>query len=149
VTDDAFYLLDNNVVSHLSLQKLESAFFRERCNIPSEVLHEANGHRAMELLRAVEYRTTSYVLAALSEVLATVSPSDTSLIDLYADKGNADPLLIACALLETRKAELVLVKPLWFVVSNDKPVLAKAAVLGVAALSREEFLAAADHEWAA
>jgi hypothetical protein len=43
----------------------------------------------------------------------------------------------------------VLVKPLWFVVSNDKPVLAKAAVLGVAALSREEFLAAADHEWAA
>ncbi len=149
MTEDAFYFLDNNVVSHLSRQQLASAFFRERCHIPSEVLHEARGHRAIDLLQAVEYRTSARVLVALTEVLSTVSPTDTSLIDLYAGKGNADPILIACALLETRKAELLLVRPRWFVVSNDKPVHTKAADFGVATLSRDEFFSAVDGEWGA
>lgn len=30
--------------------------------------------------------------------MATISIDDTSLVDLYANLGNADPILVACAL---------------------------------------------------
>lgn len=141
---DSFYLLDTNVISHLTKPQLTSSFFAEYCRIPGEVFHEAGKRKA--LLPAL-YPTTVEVLEALRDVMATVTPEDTSLINLYANKGNADPLLIACALLETRRTEPLLVKPQWFVVSNDAAVRAKSADVGVEALTREEFFAATTDSW--
>lgn len=140
MTDDSFYLLDNNVVSHLSGRFLRSTFFEERCRIPSEVLYEARGHRSHDLLSRVEYKTDAAVLSTLFEVLQTVPASDSKLIDLYRNKGNADPILIACGLLETRKSSLMLVPPAWVVVSNDDPVRQKAEALDVQVMGRSEFM---------
>ncbi len=141
MNDDSFYFLDNNVVSHLAVRHLRSALFEERCRIPSEVLYEARGHRSHNLLSKVEYKTDVAVLGMLSEVLQTVPSSDTKLIDLYRNKGNADPILIACGLLETRNASQMLVPPTWFVVSNDDPVRQIAETLGVRVMGRPEFMA--------
>lgn len=140
MNEDAYYLLDNNVVSHLSRRDLGSALFTERCRVPSEVLHEARGNRHRGLLDAVEYRTDAAVLGALVDVLRTVSPSDTKLLDLYANKGNADPILVACGLVESRKSALMLVQPLWYVVSNDSHVRTRAEALGLRSMTRESFL---------
>lgn len=144
--NDAHHFLDNNVVSHLSKPQRESEFLCQYCHIPSEVLREA-GSRHLQVLRKVEYPTTPHVLEALREVMATVHVGDTRLVDLYANKGSADPLLVACALVETRRAELQLFAPQWIVVSDDNAVRATARVLGVEALSRDEFFSATATAW--
>lgn len=48
------YLIDNNVLSHLSPEQRASGFFRTRCRIPAEVLHEAEGYPDAETLKDVE-----------------------------------------------------------------------------------------------
>lgn len=142
--NDSFYFLDNNVVSHLTKSQLASSFFTERCRVPSEVFHEAGKRDA---IRGAVYPTTVEVLEALTEVMATIDPSDTGLVDLYANKGNADPMLVACALLETRRTAELLVKPDWFVVSNDVAVRTKAAHVGVNSLTREAFFSRTATFW--
>ena len=144
---EEMYLLDNNVLSHLSRAQRASAFFLERCRLPAEVLHEAGDHPDAATLKRVEYPTTARVLELLREVMATVPESDTALLDLYANKGAADPLLIACAVHATEEAAPLLWKPTWTIVSNDKAVRAKAAEFGVAACTREEFFARTQHDW--
>jgi hypothetical protein len=144
---DEMYLLDNNVLSHLSLAQRTSSFFLERCRLPLEVLHEAESYPDAATLKLVGYPTTARVLELLRRVMATVPESDTSLVDLYANKGAADPLLIACALHAAEEAAPLLWKPAWVVVSNDKAVRAKASELSVTAYTREEFLVATQHDW--
>ena len=141
---DTYYFLDNNVISHLSKVQLASAFFKAHCRVPSEVFHEAGANAD---LRVALYPTTAVVLLALCEVMASIRPDDTSLVDLYANKGNADPLLVACALVEIRLSESFLVKPTWCVVTNDAAVRAKANDFSIETLSREEFFAAIDSAW--
>lgn len=144
---DEMYLLDNNVLSHLSRAQRASTFFLERCRLPLEVLHEADGSPDIAALKQVGYATTARVLELLKDVMATVPESDTALVDLYANKGAADPLLIACALHASEEAAPLLWKPTWVVVSNDKAVRTKAAELGVTAYTREEFFATTQHDW--
>lgn len=144
---DEMYLLDNNVLSHLSRVQRASTFFLERCRLPLEVLHEAEGYPDAVALKPVGYPTTARVLELLRRVMATVPESDTSLVDLYANKGAADPLLIACALHAAEEAAPLLWKPTWVVVSNDKAVRAKATELSVTAYTREGFFAATQHDW--
>lgn len=144
---DEMYLLDNNVLSHLSRAQRASTFFLERCRLPLEVLHEAESYPDAAALKQVGYPTTARVLELLRRVMATVPESDTSLVDLYANKGAADPLLIACALHAAEEAASLLWKPTWVVVSNDKAVRAKATEFSVKTYTREEFFAATQHDW--
>lgn len=144
---DEMYLLDNNVLSHLSRGQRASTFFLERCRLPIEVLHEAKRYPDAEALKQIGYPTTARVLELLRQVMATVPESDTSLVDLYANKGAADPLLIACALHATEEAAPLLWKPTWAIVSNDKAVRAKAAQLSVTAYTREDFFTTTRHFW--
>lgn len=129
--NEEMYLIDNNVLSHLSPARRTSEFFRTQCRIPSEVLHEADGYSDAEVLKEVEYPTTASVLKFLQTVMATVTEEDTALVNLYANKGAADPLLVACALDGIRESEKCLFGPAWIIVSNDKAVRAKALELGV------------------
>lgn len=145
--NDEMYLLDNNVLSHLSRAQRSSRFFVERCHLPAEVLHEAAGYPDSAALKQVEYATNRRVLELLSKVMATVPTSDTALVDLYANKGAADPLLIACALHAAEEEASLLWKPTWIVVSNDKTVRVKAAEFGIASCTREEFLSKTQHDW--
>lgn len=144
---EEMYLLDNNALSHLSRAQRSSTFFLDRCYLPSEVVHEAEGYADSAIFRQVEYPTTARVLELLGQVMSTVPSSDTKLVNLYANKGSADPLLIACALHGMEVASAFLWGPTWIVVSNDKAVQAKGAELGVEVRTREQFLAETASEW--
>lgn len=141
------YLLDNNVLSHLSRVQRASAFFFEQCRIPSEVLHEAQHYPDAAAFKQIEYPTTARVLELVAKVMTTVPDSDTTLVNLYANKGAADPLLVACALHATGDASGLLWRPEWAIVSNDKAVRAKAAEFGVESHARDEFLSWTQGEW--
>lgn len=139
---DFRYLIDNNALSHLTQDQRASAFFRDRCHIPSEVLHEARGFPDFESLKANEYPTTAQVLNVLIEVMATIPVDDTKLVDLYSNRGNADPLLVACAVdAQRRSSEGVLFAPTWVVVSDDKAVQAKAGEFGITVMANSQFAA--------
>lgn len=112
----------------------------------SEVLHEARGFPDADHLRAVEYRTTGQILTILKEVMATVPSDDTTLVDLYANRGNADPLLVACALDAKREEEQGLFGHTWAIVSNDKAVRDKAAEFDIEVLTSDEFAAVLDRQ---
>ena len=77
----------------------------------------------------------------MAQVLQTLRPGDFKLIDLYANKGNADPLVVACALAGVRESEGTLFPVSWKVVSDDLAVRSKATELGLEWLSTEAFVA--------
>lgn len=135
------YVIDNNALSSIGREHRSSDFFRGHCRIPSEVLHEAEGFPDIEALKDLEYKTSPTVLAALLEVMASVPVGDTKLVNLYANLGNADPLVVATALDGKRTDDAALFGPTWVVVSGDKAVQAKAREFGIAAKSNQEFLA--------
>jgi len=145
--NEEMYFLDNNALSHLTRAQRSSAYFRERCRLPSEVLHEAMGYPDAEAFEAVEYTTTSSVLELVRAVMETEREGDTALLNLYANKGAADPMIIACALDATRETAALLFGPTWIVVSNDNAVRAKARELEVESCTREEFLSRTRGEW--
>ncbi|GAA1868945.1 hypothetical protein [Myceligenerans crystallogenes] len=135
------YVVDNNTLSRLTRAQRASSFFREHCHIPSEVLHEARGLPDIATLKANEYPTTAGVLKFLIDVMASVPVGDTKLVDLYANRGNADPLLIACALDGRRADNEFLFGPTWVVVSEDKAVRAKAEEFELKVMTNDEFVA--------
>ncbi|WP_146116721.1 hypothetical protein [Microbacterium sp. MYb64] len=145
--NEELYLLDNNALSHLTRAQRASAFFHDRCALPSEIIHEADGYPDAASFKDVEYPTTANVLKHLGTVMATVSVDDTTLVNLYANKGAADPMLIACALDGMEEAATALWGPTWVIVSNDNAVRAKAAELGVESCTREEFLTETAGVW--
>ncbi|WP_437773507.1 hypothetical protein [Arthrobacter sp. KNU40] len=145
--NEEMYLIDNNVLSHLSPAQRASEFFRTRCRIPAEVLHEAVGYANVDALKAVEYPTTMTVLKFLQRVMATVPEDDTALVNLYANKGAADPMLVACALNGMQESASWLFGPKWIVVSNDKAVRAKAEEFAVESCSREVFATRTQQNW--
>jgi len=144
---EGMYLLDNNALSHLSRAQRASRFFFTRCRLPTEVLHEAKGYPDAASIRTIEYPTSASVLKQLGTIMATVHDEDTALVNLYANKGAADPILVACALDATEKSAQYLFAPAWVVVSNDKAVRAKATQFGVESWTREEFLARSQDKW--
>lgn len=140
------YLVDTNALSQLRLQRRSSAFFQASVKIPSEVLHEAEGFPDIEALRQLEYPVTASVLRWLQKVMATVPDDDTALVDLYANHGSADPLMVACALDARDKEADFLDSNEWVIVTDDRAVRSTAARLGLSTLSNAEFADLIDRE---
>jgi hypothetical protein len=138
---DIRYLIDNNVLSKLSLAQRSSQAFRARCVLPSEVLFEASGFPDIEALSQLEAPVTPQVLQQLQRVMRTVSVADFTLVDLYANKGNADPILIATALDKAANSADTLFPEEWRIVTDDVAVQRKAAESDVRVMSSGEFLA--------
>lgn len=92
------YVIDTNALSQLGRSRRASRFFLENTVLPEEVMYESAGFPDIETLRDNVHPMTPQVLHWLSEVMSTVPDGDTRLIDLYANQGNADPLVVACAL---------------------------------------------------
>lgn len=138
------YLVDNNVLAAMSRKQRASAFFATHCRIPDEVLHEARGFPDIAVLKACRYETTEGVLRQLITVMETIPVADTDLVDLYANRGNADPLIVACALDATRQNEDMLFGPTWVVVSDDKAVRSKATEFAIELRTGAEFAAILD-----
>jgi hypothetical protein len=138
------YVIDNNTLKQLSRPQRASKFFRQNVRIPSEVLHEARGFGDLADLRRNEYRTTPAVLLQLVRVMATVKTTDTRLVDLYANHGNADPLVVACALDGQDREGGLLLSNEWAVVTDDHAVRAKAEEFDLRVLSNAQFAALID-----
>lgn len=137
---ETHYLVDTNVLARTSAEQRASEFFAARCRVPGEVVHEVRHRISRTGLEHVEYRVTAGVLQKLQLVMQSVMPGDTTLVDLYANKGNADPLLVACALDATDAEALTLFRPTWVVVTDDDAVARKAAQFGIESCSGEMFL---------
>ena len=138
MSEDFQYLVDNNVLTKLSKDQRASAFFRSQCHIPSEVLYEARGFPDFDALSDREYHTSPGVLRQLVRVIETVAPTDTDLVDLYANQGNADPIIVACALDARYWVEYTLMPPTWSIVSDDGAVRARSAHFGIPVLTGVE-----------
>lgn len=138
------YVVDTNALTHLRRHRRSSSFFRENAVIPSEVLHEADGFPDIGMLHENLYPTTAQVLDWLIKVMATIPPDDRTLVDLYANRGGADPLVVACALDGQARDSVYLDSPEWVVVTGDDAVRDKAEEFELTVLSNAEFAAIID-----
>lgn len=138
------YVVDTNSLGQLGHRRRSSAFFREVARVPSEVLHEAAGFPDVARLRENEHPTTPAVLRWLVTVMSTVPVGDTRLVDLYANHGNADPFVVACALDGQYEDSQYLDAPDWVIVTADQAVRAKAEEFGLGVLTNAEFAALID-----
>lgn len=136
--DDVVYLVDNNVLAGLSRAKRAARLLRESCFVTADVVHEARGFA--DEIRDVPVRAvTSAVLEKLRLVMERVDPHDTSLVDLYANKGSADPVLMATALVMVDEEASRLWQRRVVVVTDDRAVIAMAGTFGVPAMRRSDF----------
>lgn len=131
------YLVDTNALSRLTRKQRASAFVRWHCRIPSAVLHEATGLPDYAALTQLEYPVTPAILEQVRVVMHSVPARDLKLVNLYSNKGNADPILIATALAAGGEPE-ALWETVWRVVSDDRAVRDKAAAFGIEWLSSAE-----------
>lgn len=138
------YVIDTNALSQLGRARRASSFFLENAVIPEEVMHEAAGFPDIGALRDNVHPTTPRVLHWLTEIMATVADGDTRLVDLYANRGNADPLVVACALEGQEHDSQWLLAPEWIVVTGDEAVRDKAEEFGVKVLNNTQFAALID-----
>jgi hypothetical protein len=121
------YLIDNNALGPLG-DKKESLFFAQNCRVPAEVAYESRRAKHANLLEAVTIEMTPAMLAELAGVMKTVAVGHTALIDLYDNKGAADPILIAMACVLNSED---LFADNWVIVTKDKEVIAKAEEFGI------------------
>lgn len=135
-----WYFLDTNALNGLTPTERSSPLVLRRCRIPTEVLHEAQGLPDIKALKGLEYKTDVMLLRDLCEVMSTVDPRDSKLIDLYHNQGNADPILVAAALHATRKPEPTLFDR-WLIVSDDATLKKKATDFEIETLSVAQFKA--------
>lgn len=138
------YVVDTNTLSQLRRDRRASDFFRENAVIPAEVLREAEGFPDIRELRKNLRPTTSQILDWLVKIMATVPAEDRTLIDLYANHGGADPLVVACALDGQAEDSVFLDSPEWIVVTGDDALRRKAKEFGLKVLGNAEFAAMID-----
>lgn len=137
------YLLDNNALFDLTSEQRASSNFRNIVRVPTEVIHEAGDRARTERLDQLDYPTTASVLEHLKRVMATVEPNDRRLVDLFRYEGNADPLLVACAL-DANDVPAGLLDVHWTVVTGDGAVRTKCDDFGVSWCSAATFSALLD-----
>lgn len=125
------YLVDNNALIALTRRRVKTEFFAEHCRITADVLHEASEHSEWRRLAAVAEATTSEVLEQVRVVMADVAVGDTELVDLYANKGAADPGLIATVLARAAAQGEYLFPDEWVIVTLDRAVQDAAKRHGV------------------
>lgn len=132
------YMVDNNALMALGESRRASAFFREHCSIPEDVLHEARYASDHASLLGLKFEVTPAVIAYVRKVMASVEVGSTDLVDLYGFKGTADPVLIGSTLAALDDESNGLFPDKWVVVTRDGAVLAIAKRYGLATMLPEE-----------
>lgn len=138
------YVVDTNTLSQIGRRRRTSDFFKDNVVLPEEVLSEARNFPDIETLRENLHSTTAHVLEWLVRVMYTLPVDEKRLVDLYRNKGGADPLLVACALDGQSKDSVYLDPPEWVVVTADNAVRRKAEEFGLRSLTNAEFAAVID-----
>jgi hypothetical protein len=133
------YLLDANVLSRLTADQRASAFVSERCRVPSDVMYEVRGLTDLAAISRIELPIDPKTLERLRDVMTSIAPEDRSLVDLYRNKGAADPVIVAAALVADY-GEDQLWQTQWHIVSDDGAVRATASTFGVPWISRAELV---------
>lgn len=136
--DDVVYLVDNNALSGMTREKRSARMLRECCYVTADVVHEARGF-ADEISDVPVQPVTVAVLEKLKLVMAEVQPEDTALVDLYANKGSADPVLVATALVMVDEEAATLFPRRVRVVSSDRAVGDMTRRFGIDVTSGAEF----------
>ncbi|HAM21198.1 MAG TPA: hypothetical protein DCQ04_02790 [Actinobacteria bacterium] len=136
--------MDNNALIALKHHRVASDFFRAYCHVTTDVLREGGGHPDFAQLKASAYPLTPAVLVQIRTVMAGVAAGDTTLVDLYANKGTADPGLVASALDAIAANEGALFEDEWSIVTNDRAVENAAARHGIMTIKPAELSALID-----
>ncbi len=130
------YLIDNNALGALGDRK-KSTYFREHCRVPAEVAHESRRAKHAKLLEPLTIEVTPAVLGQLADVMKTVPVGHTKLIDLFNNKGTADPILVATAIVLSTEN---LFADTWVIVTQDKEVSAKAKEFFIDTMTTKELV---------
>ena len=113
-------------------------FFRDYCQVTSDVLWEADGHPDEHLLSETAVDVNPAILEKIRTVMSTVGAGDKQLVDLYKNKGAADPGLIASVLELTAADDGMLFADEWALVTNDRAVREKAAEFGINSITPQD-----------
>lgn len=138
------YLVDNNALVALKRNRIRSEFFLSYCRVTADVLVEANQHPERAALIAVADEPTSEFLEQVRAVMRTVGVGDTRLVDLYKNKGTADPGLVASVLAAMAADDGMFFYDTWVLVTNDHAVAEKAAEFCIVTIKPEELAARID-----
>ena len=136
--NETHYLVDNNALTAIRAHRIRSQFFRHYCYLTADVLREAQGHPEEATLAANASEITPEIIEGIRQVMTTLEADDTSLVDLYKNKGAADPGLIAWVIDSIAADDGKLFRDEWILVSNDRAVLKKAAEFRIATMRPEE-----------
>lgn len=137
---EIYYLVDTNALSKMGAERRRSALVQTRCRLPAEVLHEATGFPDHADLARLEQAMSVETLNLLRCVMETVPNADGSLVNLYHNRGNADPILVASALDLIHQSRDTLFEEDWRIVSDDGAVRRKAAEFNIVILSAAKFM---------
>ncbi len=129
------YLIDNNVLNTLRRDHIRTDFFRDYCQVTTDILWEAREHSEQAALALHSRPHTPGLLMRVRDVMDTVEAGDTRLIDLYGNKGAADPGLIASILEAVDEDVNKLLSDSWILVTNDQAVAGKAAEFDVTVIT--------------
>ena len=134
MNDDRF-LLDANVLSRLTPTQRVSAFVAERCR----------GRPDVHLVEPLELPSTAAMPERLRGVMASIAPEDSTLMDLYRDRGGADPVIVAAALTAER-GDNSLCPTVRHLVPDDRAGRMTASLFGLDVLSRAELVSLIERE---
>src|SRR5688572_16158475 len=109
---EVMYLVDNNALISLGVERHACRFFADHCRVPEEVAHEAGEQRAA-VLAPLTVAMSARILRKLVKVMNTVPVGDKSFVDLYGNKGAADPILVATAVVLNNPEEASLFDREW------------------------------------
>lgn len=138
------YLVDNNALGFIGSKRRVSAFFRNHCRVTEDVAYEARFTVKSSVLSGLIEPVTPAILRQATKIMATVPVGDIRLINLYGNKGTADPLLVATALVLNERESLSLFGDEWIVVTRDSEVTKKAKEFDVQTATPEELAAIID-----
>ncbi|TFD60920.1 hypothetical protein E3T39_07355 [Cryobacterium suzukii] len=138
------YLVDNNALVALKGDRIRTDFFHAFCRVTADVLFEADLNPEQAAIAQIAHEPTPEVLEQIRAVMGTVLPGDTRLIDLYKNKGAADPGLIALILATIAAGDGMFFSDTWVLVTNDNAVTAKATEFGVASIKPGDLAALID-----
>lgn len=135
--NEIIYLLDNNIIGRLGRARLQSEFVSKHCRVTDEVLYEAGPDRRA-LLDEIRLPTTGETLDVLKTIMQSIPIGDTALVDLYRNKGAADPLMVASAIIAERDSAQLLFGPKWVIATEDSAVRTLASAHGIGTVSFAE-----------
>jgi hypothetical protein len=138
------YLVDNNALIELRRERRASEFFHAHCHLPADVLYEAQGFPDLTSLKTLIYEVTPKVVEHVRTVMKSIRVGDTNLVDLYRNKGAADPVLIASALDAAEQDDGVLFPDRWVIITRDKAVIETAQEFGIETASPAQLAALID-----